>query len=350
MDCGPEEGDVPSLENGIQVPSVSGGEHQLPEHMTSFASEIGGMDPSSLLEYMESLQETDVFNECAGAADSEARTNCYDYPGVPGFDRAMSTPALGSSVPMQDCSPGMPPPSKSVGAPLYFEVPCNDDDLKDADTIEILKLLQQSMLQPVPRQSSAQGISSEAVEYPEVPNTGIDFDHSTESRSQQSSPPFVHTLSLPLEAIQNSPPSIVSTMTESTNGPPPSDLKGGLDEFGMDGDYITATSPTLKGMLKIPTFPSIYGTRTPRRPRTGNEPVEHEISTPGVQSSVVQTVPPRRHDGMVQCTHCSLKFRQTGNLRKHIAEIHEKKKPFACSVCNVAFSRKHARDTHFRAV
>jgi hypothetical protein len=58
----------------------------------------------------------------------------------------------------------------------------------------------------------------------------------------------------------------------------------------------------------------------------------------------------KRINGMYSCLHCNLQFRQTGNLRKHIQEIHERKKPFDCNFCNVSFSRKHARDTHEKAV
>jgi hypothetical protein len=58
----------------------------------------------------------------------------------------------------------------------------------------------------------------------------------------------------------------------------------------------------------------------------------------------------KRFNGMYNCLHCNLQFRQTGNLRKHIQEIHERKKPFHCNFCSVSFSRKHARDTHEKAV
>jgi hypothetical protein len=55
-------------------------------------------------------------------------------------------------------------------------------------------------------------------------------------------------------------------------------------------------------------------------------------------------------NSLYSCLHCNLQFRQTGNLRKHVQEIHERRKPFPCSLCDVSFSRKHARDTHERAV
>jgi len=54
--------------------------------------------------------------------------------------------------------------------------------------------------------------------------------------------------------------------------------------------------------------------------------------------------------GRFACPECHVVFRQTGNLRKHVAEIHQKSKPFRCNVCGNYFSRKHARDTHLKAV
>lgn len=57
-----------------------------------------------------------------------------------------------------------------------------------------------------------------------------------------------------------------------------------------------------------------------------------------------------RRTGRFACPECEVVFRQTGNLRKHVAEIHEKSKPFRCNVCGNHFSRKHARDTHLKAV
>lgn len=55
-------------------------------------------------------------------------------------------------------------------------------------------------------------------------------------------------------------------------------------------------------------------------------------------------------DGMYPCGLCEMKFKQTGNRKKHVEETHFRRKPFLCSVCNSSFSRKHARDTHLRAV
>ena len=58
----------------------------------------------------------------------------------------------------------------------------------------------------------------------------------------------------------------------------------------------------------------------------------------------------RARAGRFACPECNVVFRQTGNLRKHVAEIHQKSKPFRCGVCGNYFSRKHARDTHLKAV
>lgn len=58
----------------------------------------------------------------------------------------------------------------------------------------------------------------------------------------------------------------------------------------------------------------------------------------------------RTRAGRFTCPECNVVFRQTGNLRKHVAEIHQKSKPFRCGVCGNYFSRKHARDTHLKAV
>lgn len=60
--------------------------------------------------------------------------------------------------------------------------------------------------------------------------------------------------------------------------------------------------------------------------------------------------PVRGADGMYSCAFCSMRFKQTGNRKKHIEETHMRRKPFSCSVCHVSFSRKHARDTHQKAV
>lgn len=68
------------------------------------------------------------------------------------------------------------------------------------------------------------------------------------------------------------------------------------------------------------------------------------------ESSESDTKSRPRRAGKFPCAECSLVFRQSGNLRKHVDEIHRKRKPFACSECPSKFSRKHARDTHLRAV
>lgn len=60
--------------------------------------------------------------------------------------------------------------------------------------------------------------------------------------------------------------------------------------------------------------------------------------------------PFREADGLFCCIFCDMRFKQTGNRKKHIEETHMRRKPFTCSVCHVSFSRKHARDTHQRAV
>lgn len=55
-------------------------------------------------------------------------------------------------------------------------------------------------------------------------------------------------------------------------------------------------------------------------------------------------------DGFFPCEYCVMRFKQTGNRKKHIEETHMRRKPFNCSICKTTFSRKHARDTHERAV
>lgn len=55
-------------------------------------------------------------------------------------------------------------------------------------------------------------------------------------------------------------------------------------------------------------------------------------------------------EGYYKCGFCDMQFTQFGNRTKHINEKHMRFKPFPCSVCGAAFSRKHARDTHQRAV
>lgn len=68
------------------------------------------------------------------------------------------------------------------------------------------------------------------------------------------------------------------------------------------------------------------------------------------EDTALLQAPVRGPDGMYSCSFCSMRFKQTGNRKKHIEETHMRRKPFSCSVCHVSFSRKHARDTHQKAV
>lgn len=87
---------------------------------------------------------------------------------------------------------------------------------------------------------------------------------------------------------------------------------------------------------------------------TGCSPVPKDVATTASRctDAASETGPflKRGRGGQYPCVQCGVEFRQTGNLRKHIAEIHEQRKPFGCTMCGVSFSRKHARDTHERAV
>lgn len=58
----------------------------------------------------------------------------------------------------------------------------------------------------------------------------------------------------------------------------------------------------------------------------------------------------RDADGLFPCDYCVMRFKQTGNRKKHIEETHMRRKPFSCTICKTTFSRKHARNTHERAV
>ena len=58
------------------------------------------------------------------------------------------------------------------------------------------------------------------------------------------------------------------------------------------------------------------------------------------------------HEGKkpFECNRCNTMFSQKGNLEKHIASVHEKKKPFECSIWNAKFGRKAHLNAHIKSV
>ena len=50
------------------------------------------------------------------------------------------------------------------------------------------------------------------------------------------------------------------------------------------------------------------------------------------------------------CSMCPSKFADKGHLDKHIGNVHEKKKPFVCSICPSKFAEKGHLDKHIGAV
>ena len=47
---------------------------------------------------------------------------------------------------------------------------------------------------------------------------------------------------------------------------------------------------------------------------------------------------------------CDFSFHQSGDLKRHIATVHEGKKPFKCSICDSSFTRSGSLKTHISTV
>ena len=47
--------------------------------------------------------------------------------------------------------------------------------------------------------------------------------------------------------------------------------------------------------------------------------------------------------------YCGTSFASKGNLKQHVEAIHEKKRDFACTVCNAKFYFKHKMEDHVKA-
>ena len=58
------------------------------------------------------------------------------------------------------------------------------------------------------------------------------------------------------------------------------------------------------------------------------------------------------HDGKkpFNCSICDHKFSIKQSLTKHIASVHEGKKPYNCSICNQKFSSKQSLTRHIGSV
>ena len=58
------------------------------------------------------------------------------------------------------------------------------------------------------------------------------------------------------------------------------------------------------------------------------------------------------HEGKkpFQCNICDATFVGKGGLNRHVASVHEKKKPFQCSICDSSFAEKSKLKGHISSV
>ena len=47
-----------------------------------------------------------------------------------------------------------------------------------------------------------------------------------------------------------------------------------------------------------------------------------------------------------KCNICDTSFTKKGNLKKHVASVHEGKKPFQCNICDASFAQKALLKKH----
>ena len=54
------------------------------------------------------------------------------------------------------------------------------------------------------------------------------------------------------------------------------------------------------------------------------------------------------HEGKkpFKCSICNVRFAQNQGLKKHIAAVHEGKKPFKCSICDDSFTQIGSMNRH----
>ena len=57
------------------------------------------------------------------------------------------------------------------------------------------------------------------------------------------------------------------------------------------------------------------------------------------------------HEGKinsVKCSMCDKEFKSNNHVKRHIMEVHEKKRPHACSLCDLRFGQKSQLKTHIK--
>ena len=59
------------------------------------------------------------------------------------------------------------------------------------------------------------------------------------------------------------------------------------------------------------------------------------------------------HEGtkkFVKCSLCDKDFGSNAAMKRHVAEVHEKKRPHACSLCDSRFAQGSQLKTHIKGV
>jgi uncharacterized Zn-finger protein len=196
-----------------------------------------------------------------------------------------------------------------------------------------------------------------------------------------TSPLGCHAHSFPLNSLSDVPEPCRRD-PQGTVGPLSTHADSLRDEFGglvpspTDGSFNVAASEAALASYELPSYlfcsagsdggdvghsdaavSSVTFTPLPTGQEEGS--VLQDATSPNFLSNEGEVnfdqQSPRRAstrgaDGMFGCGFCDMRFKQTGNRKKHIEETHMRRKPFSCAVCLATFSRKHARDTHQRAV
>ena len=57
------------------------------------------------------------------------------------------------------------------------------------------------------------------------------------------------------------------------------------------------------------------------------------------------------HEGkirFVKWSMCDKEFKSNNHVKRHVMEVHEKKRPHACSLCDLRFGQKSQLKTHIK--
>ena len=83
----------------------------------------------------------------------------------------------------------------------------------------------------------------------------------------------------------------------------------------------------------------------------GNIKIQKEVETE-LQIDEVQDVnkPVQERNSLYICPFCDRNFTIKQNLNRHIASVHEGKKPFKCNNCEASFSEKQHVKRHIQSV